>query len=179
MKSDKLQDKGAEKEQDPGIGGDNIENPLDAEKSKTEEYKRLLQRLQADFENHLKRSEAQRAELVRSANKDLIIRLLEVVDTMDAALAVECKDGDEKRMLDGFKKVGAKMSSVLSAEGLEDVDTTGMFDHGIHEAVDVVEDGCRPDGSIVDVVQKGYKLNGTLIRTSKVIVVKNRGDANG
>ena len=172
MKPDKQQEKAAKKEADTGGAADSLEKTLDAEKTKTEEYKRLLQRLQADFENHLKRSDAQRAELVRNASRDLIVMLLEVVDTMDAALAIKAKDENEGRMLDGFKKVGAKLWSVLSAEGLEAVDTAGPFDHGVHEAVGVVEDAGRPDGSIVDVVQKGYKLNGTLIRTSKVIVVK-------
>jgi molecular chaperone GrpE len=179
MKSDRRHDKAASGEPDAGCKADIAGGELEAEKAKAEEYKSLLQRLQADFENHLKRSEMQRVELVRNANKDLIVRLLEVVDTMDAALAVEAKDEDEKRMLEGFKKVGAKLWSVLSAEGLEAVDTAGPFDHGVHEAVGVVEDDGRPDGSIVDVVQKGYKLNGTLIRTSKVIVVKKRGEVNG
>ncbi|MFH1055546.1 MAG: nucleotide exchange factor GrpE [Candidatus Altiarchaeota archaeon] len=143
-----------------------------------EEYTILLQRLQADFENHLKRSEAERRELVRNASKGLVVRLLDVVDTMDAALKVQPKGDGEARILDGFRKVHSQLMSVLSAEGVLEIPTE-KFDHDFHEAVETVADKGKSDGTVIDVIQKGYMLNGKVIRASKVVVVKNGGVLDG
>jgi len=164
-------------------GGDDeterLKKELENEKNKTQEYKELAQRIQADFENYIKRSEAERRETHRSANQELVTRLLDVVDTMDLALKTQPKDEETKKILDGFSKVNTKLKTILSAEGLEEIKNNGTFNHDIHEAVETVEDPTKPDGTIVDVVQKGYTLKGKLIRTSKVIVIKNRGDTSG
>jgi molecular chaperone GrpE len=152
---------------------------LDEANRKVMEYTNLLQRLQADFENHVKRSEVERGEIVKTACKGLIVRMLDVVDTMDSALKVKPRDEGEGRLLDGFRKVDGQLKSILAAEGLEEVRTDGSFNHELHETVGTVEDSSRPNGAIVDVIQRGYRLNGRVIRTSKVIVVKNRGEAYG
>jgi molecular chaperone GrpE len=148
---------------------------LEAERGKVREYTGLLQGLQADFENHLKRSEAERREYSRSACQDLVLKLLDIVDTMDLALAAK-PDGGSERLLDGFRRVSAQLKSVLSAEGVAEIPAEGVFNHDVHEAVEAVPDSSKPDGTIVEVVQRGYMLNGKVIRTSKVVVAKNRGE---
>jgi molecular chaperone GrpE len=158
---------------------ESLRGELEAERKVSGEYKELLQRLQADFENHIKRSEASRSDLVKTSNRDLILKLLDILDTMDYALNAKPSGGDGAKMMDGFRKVGAQLKSVLAAEGLEEVDAAGAFDHVVHEAVDAVDDASKPAGTILDVVQKGYTLNGKLIRPSKVVVVKNRGECDG
>jgi molecular chaperone GrpE len=172
------QDAACEPEKDAGEA-ETLRKELDAEKAKSEEYKALLKQVQADFENQVKRADAERRELVRSSCKDLVVKLLDVVDTMDLALKAEPKDGEGRKMMEGFKRVNAQLKAVLSCEGLAEVDASGQFNHGVHEAVETIEDPCRPEGSVAEVIQRGYTLNGRLIRTSKVVIVKNRGDANG
>ena len=149
-----------------------LEKALESERTRVAEYTGLLQRLQADFENHVKRSDAERAARARDLAEGLTLKLLEVSDTMDLALAGKPDPGCE-RMFDGFRRVGAKLKEVLVGEGVEEVPTDGAFNRDVHEAVDVALDAGRPDGTIVDVVQRGYRLNGRLIRTSKVVGAKN------
>jgi len=158
---------------------DCLKAEADAQKSKAEEYKNLLQRVQADFENYMRRSDTERRELMKNASKDLVAKLLDVVDSMDAALKAEPNGVEGAKILDGFRRVNAQLKSVLSAEGLEEIASDGAFDHDCQEAVGTVEDAGRRDGTIAEVVQRGYMLNGRIIRTAKVIVVKNGGESNG
>jgi len=144
-----------------------------------EEYTGSLQRLQADFENHIKRSDAERREMVRGASKELIMKLLDIADTMDFALTAKSGSENETKLLDGFRRVNTNLKAILVQEGLSEVETSGGFDHGLHEAVEAVHDDGTEEGTIVDVVQKGYMLNNRLLRPAKVVVVKNRGDSDG
>jgi molecular chaperone GrpE len=156
-----------------------LDGKLDVEKAKADEYKSILQQLQADFENQVKRSSAERQDVVRCATKDLVMNLLPVVDTMDLALSAKPKDQDCAKMLDGFRRVSQQLKGVLAQEGLAEIPSDGRFNHDLQEAVDTVEDKSKPDGTIAEVIQRGYTLNGKLIRTAKVTVVKNRGECNG
>ena len=151
-----------------------LRRELEAERRKVEEYTTLLKRLQADFENHVKRSEVERKEFAKTAAKDLVLKLLDVFDTLDLAVKVDPKDGEGRRILDGFRRVRDQFKTVLAQEGVEEIPTDGVFSHEVHEAVETVEDTGKPDGTIVDVVQRGYKLNNKVIRSSKVVVVKNK-----
>jgi len=152
---------------------------LEASNKKVEEYTVMLKRLQADFENHLKRSEAQRRDLIKIASQDLVVNMLGVLDSLAMAMKVEAKDDDGRKILDGIKRVDAQLKAILSAEGLEEIRADGRFDPANHEVIDAVERTDKPDGTILDVVQTGYRLNDRVIRTAKVVVVKNRGECNG
>jgi molecular chaperone GrpE len=156
-----------------------LKSSIEKEKEKSEGYKTLLQRVQADFENYVKRSDAERRELAMNGCDDLVVKLVDVADTMDLALNAKPNSEEGKKMLDGFRRVNNQLRSTLQTEGLEEIGAEGVFNHDLHEAVGTVEDNGKPNGTIVEVVQRGYKLKGNLIRTSKVVVVKNRGDANG
>ncbi len=150
-----------------------LQKALESEKAKVAEYTGLLQRLQADFENHVKRSDAEKAARSCDLPEGLALKLLEVSDTLDLAIAGKPEPGCE-RMFDGFRRVGAKLKAVLAEEGVEEVPADGAFNSAAHEAVDVVPDSSLPDGTITEVIQRGYRLNGRLIRTSKVVVAKKK-----
>ena len=184
MKPSKNPHKGAQeakKEAKESLGGigqpsdESLGAELDEANRKLAEYTDLLQRLQADFENHVKRSESQRQSIIRGASRDLITKLLEVMDTMDAVLAVEAKTEGEARILDGFKRFASQFNSALQSEGLREIEASGVFKPDYQEAVETVECPGKSDGTIAEVVQKGYTLNDQVIRTSKVVVVKNKG----
>jgi molecular chaperone GrpE len=156
-----------------------LESELSKREREAEEYKNLAQRLQADFENHIKRAESDRVELRKTASRDLILKLVDILDTMEYALDPKHAKPDCEKAYDGFGRVFKQFKSILEAEGLETVSNDGIFDHSLHEVVDSVSDSTKPAGTIAEVIQKGYKLGGRLIRTSKVIVVSEGKKQNG
>jgi molecular chaperone GrpE len=156
-----------------------LEAEVGVRNAQTEEYRNMLLRHQADFENHIKRTATEKKELQMLASKDVVVKLLDVLDTLDSALKTKPKDAGDNKIIDGMRRVRNQLWSILSSEGLEEIKSEGHFDHGMHEVVDVVCDIGKPDGTICDIVQKGYKLNGRVIRTTKVVVVKNRGEEDG
>jgi molecular chaperone GrpE len=153
---------------------DGLEKELQSERAKVLQYQDMLKRHQADFENHLKRESASRRESTNNAVYDLALKILSALDSMDLALTACPKDDDGRKMLDGFKRVNEQLKSILASEGVNEIGTDGIFSPDVHEAVDVVADEDRQEGTIVDVIQKGYTLNGRVIRTAKVTVVKNK-----
>ena len=130
-----------------------------------------LQYAQADLENVRKRAEREIVDAVRFANERLLGSLLPVIDQFDAAAA-----SVEAASATGLGMVRDHLLKVLREAGLEEVPTDGAFDPYVHEAVGRVNDAALPEGSIVEVVQKGYRFNFRLLRPAKVIVVRKEGE---
>ncbi len=123
-----------------------------------EEYIEKLQRLQAEFENFRRRTEAERREIISNANANLIAQLLEVLDNFELSL---------KHSADpGIKLVYAQLYKILEKQGLKLIKTEGKFNPQIHEAI-IKEEG-KTHGTILEEIKKGYMLNDKLIRASKV-----------
>src|SRR4051794_33772194 len=133
------------------------------------EYLALAQRTQADFENYRKRAAKETAAAGRRVRSGLIGELLPVVDNLERALA-SAGDGEE-HLADGVRLVHAELVSVLSRNGVEQFDPAGQkFDPSVHEALSTREaDGAEP-GVVLDVVEKGYSLDETVIRPARVVV---------
>ena len=127
-----------------------------------------MQRLQAEFENFQKRTEKEKADIVRNANEDLIVKLLGVLDNFELALR---HTEDE-----GVRMIYSELFCVLEKEGLRAIDVSGDFDPRFHEAL-VQEDG-EEDGKIVEELLRGYTLNEKVIRASKVKISKIAEDKN-
>lgn len=131
-----------------------------------------LQRLAADFANYRKRNEAERSEFAKFAKADLIARLLDVLDGYDRALATVPEEIKGQAWVEGMWLVERKLRSILEAEGLEPVDSVGQrFDPYLHEAVAQVESDA-PEGTVVDELQKAYRLHERVIRPALVTVAK-------
>lgn len=128
------------------------------EKSKEQEYLERLQRLQAEFENYQKRTEKEKQENLINANSNIIFQLLEVLDTFELALKHN-KDH-------GVQLIYNDLTSILKKQGLKTIDTTGVFNPKLHEAV--IKVGKDNTGVIIEELQKGYLLNDKLLRASKV-----------
>ncbi|MCK5615670.1 nucleotide exchange factor GrpE [Candidatus Pacearchaeota archaeon] len=124
------------------------------------EYVLAIQRVQAELENFRKRTEKEKSDVIANANLNLISNLLPVLDNFELSL----KYANDK----GVEMIYNELFKVLAKEGLSIVDTNCDFDANIHEAIAQVP-GDR-DGKIVEVVQKGFLLNGRLLRASKVKV---------
>lgn len=127
-------------------------------------------RLQADFQNYRKRMEREREATVKYAEERLVIQLLDILDNFERALEFE-KEHDS--FYDGMDMIYQQFKAVLERNGLEEVEADGAeFDHNLHNAVLTEESDEIESGHIISALQKGYKLNGKLIRPAMVKVAK-------
>ncbi|MBN8833286.1 MAG: nucleotide exchange factor GrpE [Sphingobacteriales bacterium] len=138
-----------------------------------EEQKDKYVRLFAEFDNYKRRTAKEKIELIQSANKDLVIDLLEVLDDMDRAEMQMAETNDIEQVKSGNALVFAKFRNILQQRGLASMDSKGSaFDVEKHEAITELEAGPQMQGKVVDVLQKGYTLNNKIIRFAKVVVGK-------
>jgi molecular chaperone GrpE len=139
----------------------------EAEEPEPEDYLALAQRIQADFENYRKRAAREAAAAGERAKSGLVRELLPIVDNLERALA-SAEDG-EQHLAEGVKLVHSELIAVLERNGVEQFNPAGdRFDPAEHEALSVREDG--EPGLVLDVVEKGYRANGTVLRPARVVV---------
>ncbi len=143
------------------------------QEEKTEESpdRARLIRLQADFENFKRRTEKDRQDTIKYANKKLILKLVDVVDNFHRALETEREEKDS--FYEGMELIFAQLTDVLEEEGLEAIDPTGeAFDPNFHDAVLSEESEEVPSGHVIETMRKGYTLKGRLIRPAMVKVAQ-------
>ena len=145
------------------------EDDLAVARRERDEYLGLAQRTQADFENYRKRAAKEAAAAGQRAKSGLIGELLPVVDNLERALGSAAEE--EGHLADGVRLVHAELIAVLGRNGVEQFDPAGeKFDPAVHEALSTREaDGADP-GVVLDVVEKGYNLNGAVLRPARVVV---------
>jgi molecular chaperone GrpE len=134
-------------------------------------------RLAAEFDNFRKRSSRQYVQLMKSANEELILEILNVVDDFQRALNTISSSESEARLencenlLDGMKMIYEKLKSVLENRGLRAIEALNKpFDPNYHEAVMQAPSEDHETGTVIDVVSEGYMLDDRVIRHSKVVV---------
>ena len=132
---------------------------------------RLL-RLYAEFDNYRKRTIKERIELSRTASEEIIISLLPVADDLERAIKSLDQSCDESAVGEGIKLIYAKFMNIFTQKGVEVIKTDGeVFNTDFHEAIaNVPAESEEMKGKIFDVVEKGYLLNGKVIRYAKVVV---------
>jgi molecular chaperone GrpE len=140
-----------------------------------EELLTKLKYLQAEFENYRKRVDRDAETVVKFAHELLLSRLLPVVDEMDAAVAaLEGKAGE------GVRMIRDNLAKALQEAGLQEIPAKGRpFDPYEMDGIEQVPAPEMKDGTVKDVVRKGYRLHDRVLRPAQVIVVKNRGETNG
>jgi molecular chaperone GrpE len=133
-----------------------------------DEYLTLAQRTQADFENYRKRVAKESAAAAERGVAKLAKELLPALDNLDRALeAAE----EEDPLLEGVRLVRAELSAALARVGVESFDPRGeLFDPVHHEAIAQQPVEGAAGGTVVEVYQPGYRLNGTVIRPARVVV---------
>jgi molecular chaperone GrpE len=136
-----------------------------------DEYLDSLQRLKAEFDNFRKRTARDSAAQSARANEALVKELLPVLDDLERAL-VAAEQHEEAKLEDGVRLVHRALADVLVRAGLSEIETDGAFDPHVHEALlaQPVE-GAEP-GSLVEVVQKGYRLGDRVLRPARVVVAE-------
>ncbi len=130
-------------------------------------------RTHADFENVKKRLEKEKAQALEYANQNILKDLLPIIDTLDKALesANALPSGD--KIAEGLNLTLGNFSKVLSKYGVEAISTENGFDPNLHEAIMQVKDEQKEDGTIHQVLQKGYKYKERTLRPAMVSIVKN------
>jgi len=143
-------------------------DPFASLSAERDRYLELAQRTQADFENYRKRAAKDAASAGMRAKAGLVRELLPVLDNLERALD-HADEGDP--LLEGVRLVHADLVGVLQRSGVEAFDPSGEpFDPTVHEALSTrPQEGAHP-GVVLDVVEKGYRLNETILRPARVVV---------
>lgn len=127
-------------------------------------------RLFAEFENFKRRTAKERIELFKTANQDVLMALLPVLDDFDRALT-EIKKTDDNILIQGVELIQEKLKNTLVSKGLEEVEIKAgdVFNADFAEAITQIP-APKLKGKIVDVIEKGYKLGDKIIRFPKVVI---------
>ena len=129
-------------------------------------------RLFTEFENYKRRTSKERVELFKTANQEVLLAMLPVLDDFDRALVEISKSGDES-LVKGVELIHEKLKSTLVGKGLEEVEVKAgdAFDADFAEAItQIPAPSDKMKGKIVDVLEKGYKLGDKIIRFPKVVI---------
>ena len=147
-----------------------LEAQLEQAKAEADDFKDRWQRTFAEFDNYRKRTEKEMADFRKFANSGLVTELLNVVD--DLGRALESAPDAESSLAVGVKAVRGNLVKILESQGVSEVPTDKGFDPNMHEALMVVEG--EEDDKIAQVYQKGYMMNGRVLRFAKVVVTKKK-----
>ncbi len=142
-----------------------------------DDYLDRLQRLKAEFDNYRKRAARDQESLVARSTERLVKELLPVVDDLERALEAAAKH-EEAKLEDGVRLVHRALRDTLAREGLVEIETDGKFDPHVHEAL-VAQPSEADEGSVIDVVQKGYRLGDRVLRPARVVIAGPREAAPG
>jgi len=144
------------------------EQALSEAKQKAEDYLESWKRAQADFINYKRRAEQEKQEMGQYANAQLILSLLPVLDDFERAFDNTTPKEAKTEWVAGVKLIENKFRSILSAQGLTQIDAVGKpFDPSLHEAVMHAQ---GEEGIVVQEMRRGYKLNDRVLRPSQVVV---------
>jgi molecular chaperone GrpE len=147
-----------------------MEKKLKECQQQRDEYLAGWQRSRADFLNYKKEEEKRMNELLKYANQGLILKMLSVLDNFEKASQAIPQDKKDKH-LEGLLQIKTQMKNLFKSLGLEEIKSLGeKFDPNLHESVEGIEG--EKSGIIVEEIQKGYKLNGRVIRPAKVKINK-------
>ncbi len=167
-----------EKEQksiDEGLETHQVEKEAQEELTPEEEtFKSQFLRLSADFANFKRRNEKQREDLISFAQGDIVEKLLPFLDDLQRAFeaAEKVEKTESADWLEGFKLVEKNLKKQLNDLGLEEIEAKNEFNPELHEALMNVSSDAIPSGNIVQVLNKGYRFKGKVLRHAKVSVAQ-------
>lgn len=138
-----------------------------------DDYLAGWKRARADFLNYKKEEEEKIAQLIDYKFRDLILTVLPLMDELDKAAEHLPADLKENHWATGVLQIKEKFEKTLAKEGIQRMEVLGkQFNPKLHNAVEMVKDGKKEPGTIVEVVREGYLLNGSPLRVANVKVAK-------
>jgi molecular chaperone GrpE len=154
-----------------------LEEQVAALEAERDEHLNDLKRVAAEFENYRKRVLRDQESLVARAHERLVKELLPVLDDLERALAA-AEEHEEAKLEEGVRLVHRELADALEREGLAEIETNGAFDPHVHEAL-LSQPSDAEEGSVLEVVQKGYRLGDRVLRPARVVVAAPREDDGG
>ena len=153
---------------------DQVERDLDelaAAKRERDEYLEIARRTKADFENYRKRVAKDTSEALARGKADLARQLLPALDNLERALAAGRDSSAHGALVEGVAMVRDELQNRLQRAGVESFDPTGeKFDPQLHEALSTMPTEGTESGVVLETVEKGYRLDGQILRAAKVVV---------
>ncbi len=150
-----------------------LREELQQAQAKANEYLDGWQRARADFANYKKRIERDQAQVHQNAAGNIIKRYLDILDDLDRAMKNRPQSGDGAAWANGIELIYRKFQSVLESEGVETMETEGRpFDPNLHEAISQDESPEHESGTVIEVVQQGYRLGDRVLRPARVRIAK-------
>ena len=155
---------------------ENLQNEIERVSNEKQQYYDKLARLLADFDNFRKRAEEEKRRIIKTANEDLVKDLFPVLDALDMAIKNSEKMEGNEEFKSGITLVRKLFGELLEKYGVKEIEALNkVFDPNFHDALMMVEDGeHEEDELVVEEFQKGYMLNGKVIRPAKVKVSKKK-----
>ncbi len=176
-KKDKVQEEEIENQEEPQMEDNQEETiELSAEEeleAKVKEATDKYLRLYSEFDNFRKRTQKEKIELYKTAGEDVISAILPIIDDFERAQKAMEESDDVQGVKDGVKLIHDKMLTILKQKGLEEVESAvgKDFDLEFHEAITQIPAPSKKEkGKVMDVIEKGYQLNGKVIRFTKVVI---------
>ena len=154
-----------------------LEEQVAALEAERDEHLNDLKRVAAEFENYRKRVARDQEGLVARAHERLVKELLPVLDDLERALAA-AEEHEEAKLEEGVRLVHRELAGALRREGLAEIDTNGQFDPHVHEAL-LSQPSDAEEGSVIEVVQKGYTLGDRVVRPARVVVAAPKREDDG
>jgi molecular chaperone GrpE len=155
--------------EDRAEAGAELEERLAALEAERDEHLNDLKRVAADFENYRKRAARDQQSLIARAHERLVKELLPVLDDLERALAA-AEEHEEAKLEEGVRLVHRELKAALDREGLAEIDTNGSFDPNLHEALLSQPSDNQAEGTVLEVLQKGYRLGDRVLRPARVVV---------
>jgi molecular chaperone GrpE len=146
-----------------------LEERIAALEAERDEYLNGMKRVAADFDNYRKRAARDQESLVARAHERLVKELLPVLDNLERALeAVDVEAPTRSVLEEGVALVARELREALAKEGLVEIETEGRFDPHVHEVL-LTQPSEAEEGTIIQVLQKGYRLGDRVLRPARVV----------
>ena len=148
-----------------------LQQEIETLRKDAEETQNSYLRVLADFDNYRKRQREETSRLTDYAREQIILKLLPIVDNFDRSVQAAEAEHSYDSLVEGVALTLRQLREMLEKEGLEQIEAVGQeFNPEVHEALMRVETDEYPENTVVDELEKGYTLNGKVIRAARVRV---------
>jgi molecular chaperone GrpE len=152
---------------------DILKQSLEDKNRKAGDYYDQLLRLQAEFDNYRKRVEKEKRDHLIWGKEKVLLKQISLIDMLEHASQSIKGTTNIEKIIEGIELIKKEFEKIVYSEGIEEIDSVGVkFDPNLHEAIEHV-DSPKEEGTVTEVLQKGYTLNGRVIRPAKVKVARN------
>src|SRR5438045_7328105 len=151
--------------------GEATEDAVASLQGDLDRFRDLALRTQADFENYKKRAARERDEGIKYANRNLLERLVAIVDNFELGLSAAREQSQDSPIYSGMSMVLKQLTDFLTENGLEPIDAVDkQFDPNLHEAISHEPSNKVPEGHVIRQTRRGYRLKDRLLRPATVVV---------